>query len=64
MAQGIKTFSVDYTYTTQGGTTTRTQLQASNVSLPMLATSETAVLSWLKSRHQASEVNIITLTWL
>lgn len=58
-----KRFRVDYLVSPKHGAPTRTQLSSSNVQLPALATSETAVLAWLKRRHPGAEITIITLDW-
>jgi hypothetical protein len=58
-----KRFRVDYIYQTKSGAPCRTQVMSSNVQLPSLATSETAVLSWLKKRHTGAEITIINLDW-
>lgn len=58
-----KRFRVDYIVTPKRGAPLRTQLSSSNVQLPSLATSETAVLSWLKKRHTGAEITIISLDW-
>lgn len=58
-----KRFRVDYIYQTKSGAPCRTQVASSNVQLPALSTSETAVLSWLKRRHMGADINIISLDW-
>ena len=64
MANSRKRFKVDYTYgKSSGGSQHRTQLVSSNVQLPMMATSETAVLGWLKKKHIGCEITIIALDW-
>lgn len=58
-----KRFRVDYIVTPKRGAPMRTQLSSTNAQLPSLATSETAVLSWLKQRHQGAEITIVSLNW-
>lgn len=59
----LKRFSVDYIYQTATGGPHRTQLISTNTQLPNLATSETAVLAWLRKRHVGCEITIISLDW-
>ena len=56
-------FRVDYIYAKPDGANHRTQVSSTNVQLPYLAKSETAVLSWLRKRHRGAEITIIGLEW-
>jgi len=59
----LKRFSVDYIFQTKTGGPHRTQLVSTNMQLPNLASSETAVLAWLRKRHTGCEITIVSLDW-
>ena len=57
-------FQADYLYMHKNGAWHRTQMVSSNINLPNLSTSETAVVAYLKRKHGGAEINLISLDWL
>ena len=57
-------FQADYLYMHPNGAWHRTQLVTSNINLPNLSTSETAVVAYLKRKHRGADINLISLEWL
>jgi hypothetical protein len=59
-----KRFRADYMYLHKNGAWHRTTLITSNINLPNLSTSETAVVAYLRRKHNGADINLISLDWM
>lgn len=63
-ASRTKRFRAEYLYMHKNGAWHRTVMVSSNINLPNLSTSETAVVAYLKRKHNGADVNLISLDWM